>query len=158
MAIFLTSCAGTPKKSEVNEALSKAFTECKQYKGATVLELGSAATLIKGIAGLSGEAEDDDTKKALEAIKDIDDLTVLTFEDCSDEDKKVIKSKLESILEKAEILLEASEDGEKVQVFGTSKEGTNVVNDVIVYIPDECTVVCLMGSISMDDLTQMINV
>lgn len=122
------------------------------------MELGSAATLIKGIAGLSGEAEDDDTKKALEAIKDIDDLTVLTFEDCSDEDKKVIKSKLESILEKAEILLEASEDGEKVQVFGTSKEGTNVVNDVIVYIPDECTVVCLMGSISMDDLTQMINV
>ena len=122
------------------------------------MELGSAATLIKGIAGLSGEAEDDDTKKALEAIKDIDDLTVLTFEDCSDEDKKVIKSKLESILEKAEILLEASEDGEKVQVFGTSKEGTNVVNDVIVYIPDECTVVCLMGSISMDDLTQIINV
>lgn len=122
------------------------------------MELGSAATLIKGIAGLSGEAEDDDTKKALEAIKDIDDLTVLTFEDCSDEDKKVIKSKLESILEKAEILLEASEDGEKVQIFGTSKEGTNVVNDVIVYIPDECTVVCLMGSISMDDLTQMINV
>lgn len=122
------------------------------------MELGSAATLIKGIAGLSGEAEDDDTKKALEAIKDIDDLTVLTFEDSSDEDKKVIKSKLESILEKAEILLEASEDGEKVQIFGTSKEGTNVVNDVIVYIPDECTVVCLMGSISMDDLTQMINV
>ena len=54
--------------------------------------------------------------------------------------------------------MEANDDGEAVRIFGTSKEGTNLVNDVIVYIPTSCTVVCLFGSISLEDLTQMINV
>lgn len=153
----LAACTGTSKKSEVNEALTKAITECKQYEGATVLELGSATNLLKGIVGLAG-GNDEETKKALNAIKDVDELTVLTFEDCSEEDKKIITDKLESILDKVEVLMEASDNGEQVRIYGTSKKGTTLVNDVIVYVPKECTVVCMFGSISLEDLTQMINV
>lgn len=153
----MAACVGTPK-SEVNQALSKAFSEFRQYKGAKVMELGNAANLIKGFASLAGEQIDDDTKKAMDALKDVDELSVVTFEGCSDEDKKAITDKLDIIFEKAEVLMEANDDGEAVRIFGTSKEGTNLVNDVIVYIPTSCTVVCLFGSISLEDLTQMINV
>ena len=75
----MAACVGTPK-SEVNQALSKAFSEFRQYKGAKVMELGNAANLIKGFASLAGEQIDDDTKKAMDALKDVDELSVVTFE------------------------------------------------------------------------------
>ena len=158
LAVALASCAGTPKKNENNEALNKAISECRQYQGAKVVELGSAAAdFVKGIVGLAG-AQDKEAQEALNVMKDLKGFTVLSYDDCSDEDKKAINAKLDPILDKAEVLIEAVNDGEKVQIFGTCDEKKpNIVNDVIIYTKSECALVCLLGSISMDALSKIAN-
>lgn len=158
LAVALASCAGTPKKNENTEALNKAVSECRQYQGAKVVELGSAAAdFIKGIVGLAG-AEDKEAREALNVMKDIKGFTVLAYDDCSDEDKKAINAKLDPILDKSELLIEAAGDGEKVQIFGTcSEENPNIVNDVIIYAKSGCALVCMFGSISMDALSKIAN-
>ena len=158
MAVALASCAGTPKKNENTEALNKAISECRQYKGARVVELGSAAAdFIKGLVGLAG-SEDKEAKEALNVMKDIKGFTVLAYDDCSDEDKKAINAKLEPLLDNVEVLMEAVNNGEKVQIFGTcSEEKPNIVNDVIIYTKSESALVCMFGSIAMDSLTKMVN-
>ena len=157
LAVVLASCAGTPKKNQTNEALNKAISECRQYKGAKVVELGAAmADFIKGIIGLAG-SEDEEAKEALDVMKDITGFTVLAYADCSDEDKKVINAKLDPILDNAEVLMEAVDDGKKVQIFGTFNEkNPEIVHDVIIYVKSECALVCMFGSISMDSLDKIV--
>ncbi len=157
LAVALSSCAGTPKKNETNEALNKAISECRQYKGAKVIEFGTAmADFIKGVIGLAG-AEDDDAKEALDVMKDISGFTVLAYADCSDEDKKAINAKLGTILDNAEVLMEAADDGKKAQVFGTCNENNpDIVHDVIIYVKSECALVCMSGSISVESLDKIV--
>ena len=158
LAVALASCAGTPKKNENTEALNKAISECRQYSGARVVELGAAAAdFIKGIVGLAG-SEDKEAQEALNVMKDIKGFTVLAYDDCSDEDKKAINAKLEPVLDKAEVLMEAVNNGEKVQIFGTCDEkNPNIVNDVIIYAKSGNALVCMFGSIPMDALSKIAN-
>ncbi|MBO4475913.1 MAG: DUF4252 domain-containing protein [Bacteroidales bacterium] len=144
------SCNSGNTETEVSTALA----ECGRYDGAIAIKLGrTALTTLKGVVRVAG-IDDPDVRKAIGLVKDIRGLSVLTFDDCSAEDKSSISHTLERALDGSEMLLEAIDSGEKVRLYGRLDDDTDIVRDIVVYVPSSCVVACISGSVSMETLAR----
>lgn len=153
--ILAASAALTLQAAErVN--LSSVISECSRCEGADVVSLGRIATAgIKGVLRLASKDEPD-ADEALLMMKGIRSLSVLDFDDCSDKDKARINKKINRALDGADILMEAGGSGEKLTIYGTFNERTGKVKDFILYSPNECSLICVFGTFSMDDIAKIV--
>ena len=157
LCIFLPclSCMGRQGEAATDSRLTAAISECRHYEGADYLKLGRLATgAIKGVVRLAGE-EDSDLLEAVSLIKGIRGITLFSYDDCSEEDKAAIISKLTNALADSEILLEASDSGEKVQIYGSYDDRSDKVSDFVLFAPSEYALICIRGSVSMDAIARI---
>ena len=54
----------------------------------------------------------------------------------------------------AEKIVEVKEEGNTLYIYGTSTEAT--IEDIIIYIPEDCALICFLGSINFDKLADLI--
>ncbi len=52
--------------------------------------------------------------------------------------------------------LEVKDGSETVRIFGVASEDGEEVKDFVLYAPDDCALVCLFGSISMEAVASMV--
>ena len=120
-----------------------------------MVELGRAATAaLKGAIRLA-TINDPDGREVLKLMKGIRSITVLNYEDCSQSDRDKISRKLERALSGSEVLIEASDGGEKMRIYGLVDEKTDKVRDFVMYTPSDCALICIFGSISMDAIAKI---
>ena len=149
------SCMGTQGEAANKTRIATTISECRHYEGADYLKLGRFATgAIKGIVRVAG-VDDPDVLEAVSLMKGIKGLTIFSFDDCSDENKALIVSKLTAALADSEMLLEASDSGEKVRIYGSYDERTDKVSDFVLYAPSESALICLRGTVSMQDVARI---
>ncbi|MBO7602985.1 MAG: DUF4252 domain-containing protein [Bacteroidales bacterium] len=149
------SCVGTQGEAVSKPRISKAISECRNYEGAEYIKLGRFATgAIKGIVRLAGK-EDPDAKAADELMSGIKGVTVLSYDDCSEEDKASIISILTNALADSELLIEASDSGEKVKIYGSCDEGSDIVRDFVLFAPSESALICIKGFFSMETIARI---
>ena len=48
------------------------------------------------------------------------------------------------------------EEGETVNIYGTSVNGGESIDDLMIFIPEDCTLVCILGSISAERIADLI--
>ena len=53
-------------------------------------------------------------------------------------------------------IVEVKEDGETLNVYATSASGGERLDDLIVFIPEDCALICLFGSISSDKIADIL--
>jgi len=149
------SCTGTRGGATPSSSISDTISECRHYDGADYLKLGRLATgALKGVAGMVGK-EDSDVLEAVSLMEGIRGLTVFSFDDCSDEDKASISGKLTDALADSEVLLEVSDSGRKMKLYGTYDEESGQVRDFVLYAPSESALICIKGSVSMESITRI---
>ena len=60
-------------------------------------------------------------------------------------------------LEEAEKIIEVKDEEDTLLVYGTTgKEGGETINDIIIYVPADCALICFWGSIKFDKLADLI--
>lgn len=141
----------TVSKSQITATLS----ECRGYAGAELVNLGRTKTAaLKGFLRIYSIG-DRDVREALRLMKGIHSITILDYEDCSAADKAQITKKLERALSSREMLMEANEGGEKMQLYGVIDDLTGNVGDFVLYAPSDCALICIFGSISMETIAKI---
>ena len=149
------SCMGTQGKEAGKPSISATISECRQYEGADYLKLGRLATgAIKGVVRVAG-IEDPDAREAIGLFRGIRGLTVFSYDDCSEADKASINLKLTNALSDLEVLMEASDSGEKVRIYGSYDERSDKVSDFVLYAPSESALICIKGSVSMETIARI---
>ena len=155
---ILLSCqafAGAPGRTTSKAGIASTITECKNIEGVELVKLGRAATAaLKGTIRLA-TINDTDAREALKMMKGIRSITVLNYEDCSQSDRDKISRKLERALSGSEVLIEASDGGEKMRIYGLVDEKTDKVRDFVMYTPSDYALICIFGSISMDAIAKI---
>ena len=100
--------------------------------------------------------DDPDAKEALRLMKGVRGIYVFDFEDCSQHDKSRITRRLNRILSGSEVLMEASEGGDKMRIYGVVDENAGTVKDFVLYTPTDCVLICIFGTISMDTVSSIV--
>lgn len=148
-ALCVTSCvwAGTPSRVE---SLVK---EYRQNDGFEVLSLGRfGLSLLKIAAAASGEMDEED-RAILAQFNNIKGITIVDFEDASEAVKADFAGKLEKMLGKMELILEAKDSGEAVRIYGV--DNGNSIGDCILYSRNGA-LICTRGSIETDKLGELL--
>lgn len=129
--------------------------EYNLYQGFDVVSVGGLGLgLVKMIAKASAESEED--RMALEAIDGLRKIIVVDYEAAEQDRKDSFSRRAVRILKDAEKILEVKEDGETVNIYGTTASDGERIDDLIVFIPEECTLICLFGSISADKIADIV--
>lgn len=149
------SCIGNNGEAASKSSIATTISECRHYEGTEYMKLGRLATgAIKGIVRIAG-MDDTDAKDATELMKGIHGLIVFSYDDCSEADKASIGSRLTDALADSEMLMEVSDSGEKVIIYGSYDERSDKVRDFVLYAPSESALICIKGSVSMDTVARI---
>ncbi len=133
-------------------SLVKSYNNDDGFEVVTVGSLGMG--LARLVARAAAETEED--KAALSVIKDINKVIVVDYSDAQDSKRTAFNAKLSKILEGAEKIIEVKDDGETVNIYGTSADNGETIDDLMIFIPEECALVCLLGSISSKSIANVI--
>ena len=115
---------------------------------------GLATGALKGFISIAG-ANDPDIKEFRKVSRWVNGMSILDYEDCPASVREEITSKINRLLKGAELLIEASDDGERLSIYGNYDEKKNVVKDVILYSPDDCSLICFFGKIPMESVQEL---
>ena len=147
LAAGLSAWAGKP---------AKVYNLVNQYKhneGFEVVSLGRlGTTLLKGVISLSASEMDAEDKAALKVFTDIKRVVIVDFEDVQPSVKAHFSRKVEKILDDMELILEASEDGDRVRIYGV--EDGSRVKDCILYSSDGALIIT-EGGIDFDKVARL---
>ena len=152
----LAASAARSTKSVSRSELASIFSDFRRYEGVEVVRLGRIATgAVKGVIRLAGK-NDPDMREAMAAVKGLKSLTVLEYEDCAPAVRERIEHRISHALRNGELLMEAKDGRERVQMFGVVDDATGTVRDFVLHAPENCALICLFGTLSMDTLTQIV--
>ena len=153
--LTISAYAASSRKTVSRAGISAIIAECRGYDGVELVNLGRITTAaLKGVVRIAS-AGDEDAREALQVLKGVRGVTVMDYEDCSESDKARITRKLDRALSGREVLMEASDEGEKMRIYGLVDEKSGTVRDFVLYTPSNCALICLFGSLSMDTLAQI---
>lgn len=154
MMLEVSACAQGEKvprrqlKALVNEYKSRG-----EFEG---MNFGKMALSLFRKAASVDAGDDESVAAALKVMKSVTGLMVADYEDCSPEVRRSFNRKLSRIMDGVELLMSAKDEGETVLVYGYVSNGGNMVEDVVISMPDEGTLVCLFGRIDMSLVGELV--
>ncbi|MBQ7751286.1 MAG: DUF4252 domain-containing protein [Bacteroidales bacterium] len=116
---------------------------------------GFALSVVKAVAYKSTEEKED--RQALKAMSGIKRLMVVDYEEASDEARARFNKKIGKILEGVDKFMEVKDDGECVSIYGSLSKDGSKISDLILYIPDSSTLICLFGSVRTDAIEDIVH-
>ena len=151
----LPGAAAADRKKVNTGAVAGLVREYNVYPGFEVVSVGGLGLgLVRMIAKASAESEEE--RVALEILDGLRKVIVVEYEGADENRKDSFSRKVARLLENAEKIVEVKEDGETLDIYGTSASGGERLDDLIVFIPEDCTLICLFGSISSDKIADII--
>ena len=152
MLTFLMPSASAGERKFKTRDVIRLVNEFKSEEGFDVVSVGSFGLgLVKMVAKL--EADDEEDRQALKLLDNINKVVVVEYEEASDADRKAFDSSLGHILEN---VLEVKEDGENLNIYGTSADDGGSIDDLMIYVQEDCTLICILGSVSMEDIASLV--
>ncbi len=152
---FLMPYASAGERKFKTREIIGLVNEYKSEQGFDVVSVGSFGLgLVKLVAKMEADTEED--RQALRILDNINKVLVVEYEGASDAVRTAFGSKLGHILENAEKVLEVKEDGENLNIYGTSADDGGSIDDLMIYVPEDCTLICILGSVSMEDIGSLV--
>lgn len=100
-------------------------------------------------------ASDREEREAYNAIKHVESITIVEYDDCRWSVKNEFNNKLKSLLSKAELIMEVQDDGDQVYVYGRVTD--NTVEDLILFTPSENALICFFGKVYFEDINVLMD-
>lgn len=144
------------ERKKVNSgAVTGLVREYNVYPGFEVFSIGGLGLgLVKMIAKASAESEED--RMTLEVLDGLRKVVFVEYEGTDVSVKDSFNRKAARLLADAEKIVEVKENGETLDIYGTSASGGERLDDLIVFIPKDCTMICLFGSISSEKIADIL--
>ena len=109
--------------------------------------------LVKATMRTSMDADD---LALLDAIKDVKRVIITNYEDCTPGLKAEFTQRLNKLLDKDQLLVEAKDSGETVSIYGVPSDNGDKVTDLIINVPGDGALICIQGSIPMAKVAEII--
>lgn len=109
-------------------------------------------TLARSVVGMSEEASDPETKQVLDLIDGVHRVLVVDYEDASERERSIFSSRVGSALASCDLLMSAEDDGSSVNIYGRFDEKSGNVEDLVLFVPEDCALVCVFGKVSMENV------
>lgn len=155
MLTFLMPSASAGERKSGTREIIGLVKEYRPVQGFDVISVGSFGLgLVKMVAKL--EAESEEERQALKLLDNIDKVLVVEYGGASDAARKAFDSKLGQILENSEKVLEVKEDGENLNIYGTSADDGGRIDDLMIYVQEDSALICILGSVSMEDVASLV--
>lgn len=149
-----TNPAGA-SKADNGRRIALLVNEYSYMENFEVVSLGRLGLgLVKVAIRKSG---DEDAMDLLRAMKDIKRITIADYKDCDKAVKDEFASRLAQLLDMDQLLIEAKDSGELMQIFGVPSDDGSRITDLIMNVPDDGALICIQGSIPMDKVVEIIN-
>ena len=136
-------------------SITSVISDCRNCEGVEFVHLGRAATGALKIAVRLSAIDDPDAREALRLMRGIHGISILDYSSCSSGDKNRITRRLERALTGSEKLIETSDDGSKMSIYGVVDDEAGTVRDFVLYTPSDNALICIFGSISMDAIAKI---
>ena len=156
LSLWLSAFIGIAENRTVEtKNIISTISEYKQTSGVQVISIGKLGLgLAKMVANLSAESEED--KAALAILNGINNVVVVNYEDATAAKQKELNSKLSNLFTKTEKIIEVKDEENTVNIYGTSVNGGESIDDLMIFIPEDYTLVCVLGSISAERIADLI--
>lgn len=133
------------------------ISDYKHVSGVQVISVGKLGLgLAKVVANLSAESEED--KAALAILNGINKVVVVNYEDATAAKEKELNSKFSELLNNAEKIIEVKDEEDTIHIYGTSANGGGSIDDLMIFIPKDYTLICVLGSISAERIADLIKI
>ena len=133
------------------------INEYKHVSGIHVISVGKLGLgLAKVVANMAAESEEE--KAALAILNGINKVVVVDYEDAIEAKRLELNSKLSKLFNNAELIMEVKDEEDTVHIYGTSGSGGASIDDLMIYIPEDYTLVCVLGSISAEKIADLIKI
>ncbi|MBR0224060.1 MAG: DUF4252 domain-containing protein [Bacteroidales bacterium] len=154
----LAATAAAPEGRVPKTRISSFISEYRHCEGVEVVRLGRVSTAaLKGVIRVAARKENDpDARDFLKLMRNVNGLYVFDYEDCRPALRDKINRRLNRLLNNSDLLMEANDEGERMQIYGLYDERTEAVRDFVLFSPSDCALVCLFGSIPMDTVSSML--
>lgn len=145
-------CKSPANKVKVDaDSTEKLVSRYAGKEGFEVMSFGGMAMgLMKMVANVTAESAED--KEALNVLSGISKLVVVEYEGASDSDKQDFRKEAALLFEGAEKIMEVNDSGEKVEIYGTLSNDGEKISNVIINVPEECSMICFFGNVNLKDL------
>ena len=131
------------------------ISDYKDVSGVEVISVGKLGLgLTKIITNLSAESKED--KAILALLNGINKLLLVNYEDAALAKRKELNSRLSELFDNAEKILEFKDEEETVNIYGTSANEGKSIHNLMIFIPEDYTLVCVLGSISAEKIADLI--
>ncbi len=126
-------------------------------EGFEVVNVGSIATsLIKKIIRVAADYDDDpDIRQALKIIRNVKRVSIISYENVSDKTRSQITSRLGKALDNTDLLMEVKDGDDTMRMYGVVSDDSETVKDFVLFAPEDCALICLFGSLSVDAIMEL---
>ena len=158
LSIWLTACSCIAENKHVNtDNVINTISEYKQTSGVQIISVGKLGLgLAKVVANLSAESEED--KAALAILNGINKVVVVNYEDAAAAEQKELSSRFSNLFKGAEEILEIKDEDKVINIYGTSGNEEETIDDLMIFIPEDYTLICVLGSISAERIADLIKI
>ena len=141
-----------------SDKLMTVVNEYRLYDGFEVVKLNSLATkALKTAIRIAALGEEDkDIRELLKVITGIKKIAVVDYEDCSEGIRDSFNRKVGKILQNQDILMQVKDGSDSMTIYGVVSDDAGTVKDFVLFSPDNCALICLFGSISIDTVMRMV--
>ena len=148
--------AGSRERATVNtRRVISAIRDYRYEPGFEVVSVGKFWMGLSRIAaGLAVETEEE--RRALSILNNIDKIVVVEYEDASEAKRREFDSRLSGLLDRAEKIVEVKDEEDILYIYGTSVNDAESIDDLMIYIPEDCKLICILGSISAEKIADLI--
>lgn len=157
MAVIVTGysedAAAKERKTRSRDVVSL-VQEYKKAEGFDVVSVGSLGMgLVKIIANITADTPED--KAALSILNGLNKVVVVEYGAMDPGCRESFVTEVEALLKNAEIILEAKDEGDIVRIYGTASDDGKKISDLMVFTPEDNTLICLLGSISAEKIGEL---
>ena len=129
----------------------------RNYNHHEGFEIVSVGKLGISLAHMIANANaDEDEKAALGILRDLNKIVVVNYDEADEAKQQAFNARIGKVLDGAEKILEVKDEEETVNIYGTSVNGGESIDDLMIFIPEDCTLVCILGSISAERIADLI--
>lgn len=147
--------AGAASRKSESAAVTSLVREYNNKQGFETVSVGGLGLgLVKIIAKAAAESPED--RKALEILDGLNRVVVMEYESADPETRQEFAAKVEKVLENSEKILEVKDNGETMNLYGTSSGNGERIDDIILFVPQDCALICLFGKISTEKIADII--
>lgn len=130
------------------------------YEEVDVMKVGTLGTAaLKNLifTSMASEGLGGDARAVMDLIRGVKKMAIMDYEGCSSKMRARITGEIEDALRGCEMLMEAKDEDSAMRIYGVVADNSNKVSDFVLFAPNDCSLICLFGSISLDAIMRYTN-